>query len=185
MTLPSGINDSGQIVGTFGNLDSPGHGFLYTGGSFTTIDVPGASSTAAFGINNSGQIVGNFFDGSTNHRRGFVDTAGSFTFFDVPGAMITYPYGINESGQIVGTFFDSLGQHGFVDTAGSFTTINFPGATRTDAQGINNSGQIVGYFPDEGFLATPVPEPGTLPMILAGCFGFAALYAMTRRAKRV
>src|SRR5436853_565292 len=54
-----GINDSGQIVGV-GNRG----GFLYTGGSFSTIDVPfaGVSSTQAFGINNSGQIVGDYED---------------------------------------------------------------------------------------------------------------------------
>jgi hypothetical protein len=31
---------------------------LNTGGSFTTIDVPGATQTEAFGINDSGPIVG-------------------------------------------------------------------------------------------------------------------------------
>jgi hypothetical protein len=34
------------------------HGFVDTGGSFTTIDVPGAVGTTAYGINDSGQIVG-------------------------------------------------------------------------------------------------------------------------------
>jgi probable HAF family extracellular repeat protein len=38
-TSPSGINDSGQIVGGFWD-GLKGHGFLYRGGSFTTIDVP-------------------------------------------------------------------------------------------------------------------------------------------------
>jgi hypothetical protein len=40
---------------------------LYTDGSFTNIDVPGATgSTYAWGINNSGQIVGYYYDMSTN-----------------------------------------------------------------------------------------------------------------------
>src|SRR4051812_49847134 len=47
-TLASGINDAGQIVGSFSPSRFVGnHGFLYTGGSFTQIDVPGASSTSA------------------------------------------------------------------------------------------------------------------------------------------
>src|SRR5262245_16614819 len=58
-TVAQGINDSGQIVGQF--FDALGsHGFLDSGGSFTTIDVPGAIrpfGTNAFGINGSGQIV--------------------------------------------------------------------------------------------------------------------------------
>lgn len=33
-------------------------GFLYVGGSFTTIDVPGFCCTSAEGINDNGQIVG-------------------------------------------------------------------------------------------------------------------------------
>ena len=38
---------------------TPGnHGFLDTGGNFTQIDVPGATSTFANGINGAGQIVG-------------------------------------------------------------------------------------------------------------------------------
>ena len=61
-TQALGINDSGQIVGRF--VDATGaHGFVDTGGSFTTIDVPenpGSAGIAATGINNNGQIVGWF-----------------------------------------------------------------------------------------------------------------------------
>jgi uncharacterized membrane protein len=172
-TSAFGINDSGQIVGSFfsaGNTTT--HGFVDTGGSFNTIDVPGASSTAAYGINNSGQIVGWFRDSLGDHV--FLDTGGSFNTINAPGAINTYAYGINDSGQIVGSFVDALGSHGFVDTGGSFTTlpgvatginnsgqivgsfglytggsftaINFPGASSTFASGINNSGQIAGSF---------------------------------------
>jgi len=44
------------------------HGFLLDKhGSFTTIDVPGASSTAAQGINAWGGIVGTYTAGSITH----------------------------------------------------------------------------------------------------------------------
>jgi len=148
-----GINDSGQIVGSFfdaGNTTT--HGFVNTGGSFTTIDVPGATRTAAYGINHSGQIVGWFRDALGDH--GFVDAGGSFTTINAPGATNTYAYGINDSGQVVGSFVDALGSHGFVDTGGSFTTL--PGT----ATGINNSGQIVGSFglyTGGSFMAITVP----------------------------
>jgi uncharacterized membrane protein len=62
-TIPYGINNRGQIVGT--TVSDPagttGHGFLLANGvkgPFTSIDFPGAPTTLAFGINNLGQIVG-------------------------------------------------------------------------------------------------------------------------------
>src|SRR6266446_326127 len=45
-TFANGINDAGQIVGSFSNSTGT-HGFRYTGGSFTQIDVPGTSYTQA------------------------------------------------------------------------------------------------------------------------------------------
>ena len=108
---------------------SAGHGFLYTGGSFTQIDVPfaGATSTEALGINNAGQIVG-FFDGSTLtrlplHRRQLHPNRRA-------RSTATRAYGINNAGQIVGLFDNSTGAHGFLDTGGSFTQIDVPGAAR-------------------------------------------------------
>ena len=52
-----GINDSGEIVGTF-RMGGVEHGFLLSGGTYTTITAPGATTTVASGINNGGQIVG-------------------------------------------------------------------------------------------------------------------------------
>src|SRR4051812_25651077 len=72
-TVASGINDAGQIVGSF--IDSTGqHGFLRDpDGNLTQIDVPsavGPFGTQAFGINDAGQIVGIFNGGSHS----FLDT---------------------------------------------------------------------------------------------------------------
>jgi probable HAF family extracellular repeat protein len=50
------INDAGQIVGVYFAGGAP-HGFLYSGGSFSTIDLSGGA-TYAQGINDTGQIVG-------------------------------------------------------------------------------------------------------------------------------
>src|SRR5690348_7005421 len=58
--LAYGINNAGQIVGSFDNRTGPTHGFLYSGGNFTQIDVPGSLFTDVYGINNAGQIVGSF-----------------------------------------------------------------------------------------------------------------------------
>src|SRR5262245_62580889 len=65
-TFAYGINDAGQIVGTY-NTPTGTHSFLYSGGVFTTIDDPVPNShTLAHGINNNSQIVGTLLSGA-NH----------------------------------------------------------------------------------------------------------------------
>jgi hypothetical protein len=73
VTTPNGVNVYGDIVGIY--LDSAGlpHSFVYSGGSFATIDFPGATagSTYAYAINATGGIVGPC---SGYNRRSLVET---------------------------------------------------------------------------------------------------------------
>src|SRR5205823_14671400 len=69
---------------------------------FTTLDVPGAISTAANGISNAGQIVGQYDAGGQTH--GFLLNGSGYTTIDVPGATLTTANGINVPGQIVGSY---------------------------------------------------------------------------------
>jgi probable HAF family extracellular repeat protein len=109
---------------------------------FTTIDVPGSTSTTLAGINNLGQIVGTSSAGS------FLLSAGNFTTLNVPGT----PSGINDSGQIVGNIF----KVGYLYSGGSYVTLSVAPAGITVARGINNAGEVVGYWYDRvknhGFL---------------------------------
>src|SRR5207302_440744 len=92
------------------------HGFLLSGGSYTTLDVPvpGASQTTAGGINPRGDIVGTYVD-SSGHSHGFLLSGGSYTTLDVPGATFTVAVGVNPRGDIVGFYYDShFQQHGFL-----------------------------------------------------------------------
>ena len=60
-TLPSDINNAGQIVGTATVLLGQGvvrHGFVLSGGTYTQIDYNTAFGTFATGINAGGDIVG-------------------------------------------------------------------------------------------------------------------------------
>ncbi len=77
-TIVTGINSSGQVVGSFFDVSSGTHGFVDTGGLFTTINYPSPNpgTTVANGINDSGQVVGDFKDGTGTHS--FVDTGGHF-----------------------------------------------------------------------------------------------------------
>ena len=62
------INDLGQIVGRYDDA-SGSHGFLYSGGIYTTIDDPLATcGTVATSINDLGQIVG-YYDYASGHHK--------------------------------------------------------------------------------------------------------------------
>src|SRR5579863_3766945 len=56
----TGVNDSGQVVGTYLDSSSVWHGYERTLGTFTKINAPFVGATASFtsAINNSGEVVG-------------------------------------------------------------------------------------------------------------------------------
>src|ERR1700719_2054577 len=103
---------------------------------FTTIDVPGATSTAAEAINPQGDIVLAVSEASGNVP-GFLLSKGKFASFAVPAAFDTTPLGINPQGDIVGVYDNA---HGFLLSKGKFTTIDVPGAVAAVPFGINPQG---------------------------------------------
>jgi uncharacterized membrane protein len=118
--------------------------FLYSGGVFTTLNVPGALGTFPVGINDAGQIVG----GSSNGA--FLYSDGVYTVISIPGVNSNSiePAGINDVGQIVGTLSVNSNPgflaQGFVYKKPLLTTINVLPPYETYANGINNLGQVVG-----------------------------------------
>jgi probable HAF family extracellular repeat protein len=148
-TFAYGINDAGQIVGSYTTYGS-NHGFLYSGGVYTPIDDPLVTSSIAVAINDTGQIIGDYTD-SKNIGHGYLYSGGTYTTIDVPNAGGTAVNGINNAGQIVGNYADSTGVgHGFLYSNGTYTTIDDPLGVSSVATGINNAGQIVGYYLDSG-----------------------------------
>src|SRR5262249_48005789 len=150
-TLASGINDTGQIVGTYADASGV-HGFLLSGGSYTTLHAPLTPPvTLPPRIHALGQIRGVYF---TNHfgdagLHGFLYNKGVYTTLDHPLATDgTEAVGINAKGEIVGFYGDSAGNvHGFLYSNGAYTTLDDPlAAHRTLALGINDKGQIVGSY---------------------------------------
>jgi uncharacterized membrane protein len=118
---------------------------------YTTLSIPGATTSTAIGINDQGAIVGAFTT-STTDDRGFLLFQGKFTHFNFPGAESTEALDINNNAQIVGDYSNSTGQHGFLVHNGVFTSISAPSApTQTRAIGINNFGVIVGAAGAFGF----------------------------------
>src|SRR5207245_85350 len=95
-------NNAGAIVG--GYFDQSGvHGYLSNGGTFTTLDAPGAvNGSYAQGINNLGQIVGSLYDAAGNSHA-YLLAGGQFTA--IP--QLFQANAINDAGQIVGFGYDA------------------------------------------------------------------------------
>jgi uncharacterized membrane protein len=117
-TVPQGINDRGDIVGSY--VDMQGIlrlGFLRRQGTYTTLRVSANNFTVASGTNNSGTVVGSYGNRGANGgpEHGFVWKNGVYTTVDVPEAKTTSIGSINAQGEIAGWYIDAEGvQHGFV-----------------------------------------------------------------------
>ncbi|HWD98461.1 MAG TPA: hypothetical protein VG345_05480, partial [Bryobacteraceae bacterium] len=144
----SGINDAGQIAGSY--TDSGGqHAFVDTNGVMTVLNYPGAEATFAWGINNAGVVVGDAY--TTQGTAGFVYQNGNLIPF-TRGP----PMGINNTGGLVGgaTYVQPNGNlriAGFLDDNGVFSIVDFAGAAGgygLTPLAINDSGLIAGVFQD-------------------------------------
>ena len=151
-TTAYGINDSGDIVGSYSDDEGVSHGFLDAGGSFTTVDLPDYldyETLGAYGINGSGDIVGSFYDNTYGIYYAFLYSGGGFAVVDTGAAETLGAWGINSSGAIVGSYFDATGfEHGFLDVGGNVTTIDVLSVPESIAWGINDPGDIVGFYLD-------------------------------------
>jgi probable HAF family extracellular repeat protein len=145
------INNSGVVVGEYGNNGNQ-YGFYDFLGSYTTLFPPGAAGRiSATGINDVGQIAG-YYDWGPGVL-GFMYSGGVYTNVQAPDAHDTYIRAINNSGVMVGYWVDDQAGdiHAFRATGADkndFTEISVPGAKYAIAYGINNAGDIVGWFND-------------------------------------
>ncbi len=149
-TFAYGINNLGQVVGSYYSFGPRISGFLYDAGVFTPLRVPGADETIPWEINDAGQIVGNHFPFSPFYVHSFLYSGGTYATTELGVAYTA----INNAGQIVGRGMPT----------------GLPGRPT----GINDAGQIVGIYEDGtgvgSFIATPtvVPEPGALALVAGG-----------------
>ncbi|MBX2852908.1 MAG: hypothetical protein KTR15_14320 [Phycisphaeraceae bacterium] len=180
-TTIRGLNNLGDLAGEYD--DSSGqHGFVRRiSGVFQTVDVPGATTTTVRAINDAGRMAG-FYTDSSGQAHGFVSDDGvAFTTIDHPDptALSTLAGGINNDGVVAGVWLASPGSpesqpaRGFLLDSGVYTPFDLAGAVSTIPLGINDSGQIAGEAVASdgthyGFIATPVPSPGSGVVILIG-----------------
>ena len=155
-TIPLGINNSGDFVGTVRLTDNSHPAFISLGGVVTTFSVPGAIATFAYQLNKGNQIVG-YYNDVNGISHGYTrDKKGALTFpVDMPGATNTLLLGNNDSNWGVGRYTDAAGvTHGlFYITPDSMMTYTYPGSTFTSLNGINKDGYVVGYYVDSAGLS--------------------------------
>jgi hypothetical protein len=116
--------------------------------SFTSFDIPGASSYFVAGINDEGLVAGTWTaaDGSSVGFIRFPDGRISTPIVDPnDNSGLTVLRAINDEGVIAG-FYGANVSNGFLLTEGKFQTVDFPGAVSTALRGINNLGDVSGTY---------------------------------------
>ncbi len=153
-----GINNSGQVVGSFvvGDLD---YRAFMTGPGGVGITVPGnldgvRSNVSA--INDSGQVVGwhdlgePFITGPNG--TGLIDLG------NLPEGHFSSPTDINNSGQVVGVAYTASG-HGHAFITGSngigMTDLGTFGGLTSDATAVNDLGEVIGTATANGIFGQP------------------------------
>jgi len=159
-TFANGINDQGSIVGTnttdntlihlWGKGADGDQGFLYEGGTFTTVNFPSAVATKVTDINNSGTMVGTAFEqqASILFGTGFSFDGGNFKPVQFSEAVQfgTSLNGISNSGLMVGSFDDGATNRNFVIDENNVTKLSDVFGDDSSANDINNKDLIVGDF---------------------------------------
>jgi len=132
------INDSGMIVGTFGDNDSL-HAFTFDAGTLTDLGTLGGVQSAGYAINASGDVVGNAFVASGQshpflYSRGVMHDLGTLPDNEQWSHVA---YGVNDAGRVVGLVI-KWGFQSFSYINGVLSDLGPGGAVA-----INNNGHII------------------------------------------
>lgn len=192
------INDAGQVVGYSAGPDFSDHATLWQNGqAIDLVDPADTGYSYAFDINSNGYIVGSKDDQAVLWHNG--SQIGLGTMAGVDADALSSANAINDAGQVVGWIggngferrpFLWTAEGGMVDI-NSLIDPNDPLkslVTFDSVLDINNLGQIVGgaLIQRNGtewhaYMLTPVPEPTTWGLMIAGV---AIVSLATRRRRR-
>ncbi len=168
-SFASGVSDGGVVVGSYsstritdsqGNVvPGPASSFVYTGGSYTTFDVPGATETILRAISPDGRYMSGYYLNAAGIGTGFIfdRSTGIRTDVSKPNSRLTIAQGINIHGVMVGSDVltgSPTTRPGFVyDVASNLRTdLAIPGMPRTAIRSISDDGEMAGWFIDAGGL---------------------------------
>ncbi len=162
ISYATGINDSGQVVGSSYVNFKNGiyHAFIWTASTgLQDLGTLGGENSYAHAVNNSGQVVGCADVSTSNEVPGHAFLWTATTGMQDLGTIGngSCAFGINDVGQVVGysTVTTNFDQHAFVWTsANGMQDLGIPVSSNTFAASINDSGQAVGtYYDDFGYHA--------------------------------
>ncbi len=146
---PVALNDSGAIVGSYGDAKNVSHGFLLFQGRLTSFMFPGSSGTNVNDISRNGIIIGDYSIAGDPKQHHFMVHSGGFHEITLPGlpnADFTVT-GVNANGDVVGAInSDTPPVNGYLLHNGKVTTFLFPGADIMLPTSINDEGVIVGGY---------------------------------------
>jgi hypothetical protein len=158
-TSAIGISDTGTVVGSYYTISGggPQSGFIYAGGSYTTLNLPGATDTQLRGISPDGQYVTGFATMGDGSVTSFVYDRITSTFTTIVNSpALTIAQGVTNTGLVVGNYrvipaggpFPA-GRFAFEYDIGTSTQTDFsiPGGD-IRYRGITESDLIDGFFID-------------------------------------
>jgi uncharacterized membrane protein len=168
------VSSAGDVVGSYytttvvdpgGNIvPGPTSGYVYAGGSFTTLTVPGASFVQARGISPDGRYVSGYYQTTQFGAFIYDRTTATFTTIATSPTSLALAQGINQSNVAVGNRLIAGAPNrrvGFTYdiSTGTLTDYQLPGASSTSFRDINDSGTLGGFYNDasgsHGFVGSP------------------------------
>ncbi len=123
------------------------------GGTYKTLDVPGAQETLGGGINNAGLMTEVWLDSSFSSESSLYNGK-KYTKINIPGETDSYVSAISNLGDIVYSWESAETYGGALRHAGRVYKFHVPKGDRTFGYGINDHNVIVGAFTgDNGVLS--------------------------------
>lgn len=142
-----GMNDVGQVVGSYRYQNSDLRSFIWQNGQYHTITSSAfPSHSGATDVNNQGDVVGWYYPGF-GFSQGYHYNQNGVTLF--PTTQPTYITAINEQGIVAGGYYGSSFRYLIGSNAATRIEIPLgqlagPDFTQTIAGAVNNSGTIAG-----------------------------------------